>query len=157
MLGYRKFKTPQREETTLKRLTVFFVLALTLVTMAALTSCGCGASVQDSGTTDSTTGSENGTGTNGSTNSGASNGNANNGNANNGGSSIAPGNGSVTDDIIQGGEDIMDGVDNAIDDITGNTGNGSHDGGVTYDDMLQDGNVTDNDGMLGNEPNARRR
>lgn len=149
MLGYRKFKTPQKEETTLKRLTVFFVLALTLVTMAALTSCGCGASVQDSGTTDSTTGTDNGTGANGSTNHGASN-----GNTNNGGSSIAPGNGSVTDGIIQGGEDIMDGVDNAIDDITGN---GSHDGGVTYDDMLQDGNVTDNDGMLGNEPNARRR
>ena len=123
----------------MKRFTVFLVLALTLALMAALTSCGCGASVQDSGG-NTANGSDTGT-TNGNTGSGSANG-------------TTPGNDSVMDDIIQGGQDIVGGVDDAIDDITGN---GTHDGGVTYGDMLDDGTVTDHDGTLGNEPTARRR
>ena len=117
----------------MKRLTVFFILALTLAAMAALTSCGCDASVQDNG------------GNTGSTNNGTANDNT------------VPDNGTVMDDIIHGSEDIVGGVDDAIDDITGNTGSGSHDGGVTYGDMLEDGTVNDHDGLLGNEPTARRR
>lgn len=145
----------------MKRLTVFFVLALTLALMAALTSCGCGASVQDGGG-NTTNGSDTGT-TNGSTNSGSTNGNTGSGpNSGTGsgtangspGSNTAPGNDSVMDNIIQGGEDIVGGVDDAIDDITGS---GTHDGGVTYGDMLQDGTVKDHDGTLGNESTARRR
>ena len=131
---------------TLTRFTVFLVLALTLALMAALTSCGCGASVQDSGG-NTANGSDTGT-TNGNT--GTTNGNTGSGSAN----GTTPGNDSSMDDIIQGGQDIVGGVDDAIDDITGN---GTHDGGVTYGDMLDDGTVTDHDGTLGNEPTARRR
>ena len=124
----------------MKRLTVFFILALTLVAMAALTSCGCDASVQDNG---------------GNTDTGTTNNDtANNGTANDSTGNTLPGNDSIMDDVIQGGEDIVGGVDDAIDDITGN---GTHDGGFTYGDMLEDGTVNDHDGLLGNESTVRRR
>ena len=153
----------------MKRLSVFFVLVLTLLSIAALTSCGCEASNQtdqnsQTGTPNENTGS--GSASNGSANNGTGSGSANNGSAgsgsgsaNNGSGSTmpddtVPGDDSLMDDIIDGGEDIMDGVDDAIDDITGSGSAGSSTTGndhlPTYEDMLRNGRVRDQDGFLNN-------
>ena len=158
----------------MKRLSVFLVLVLALLSVAALTSCGCEASNQaDQGGQNSTPNESTGNSSNGSANSGSGShsgsgsgsGSANNGNssgsANNGSSSSGSnGSDSLMDDMIIGGQDIVDGVDDAIDDITGNgsdsgsAGNGSSSvspGLSTYEDMIRNGRVRDNDGFLQND------
>ena len=134
----------------MKRISVLLVLVLTLFSLAALTSCGCQASsdAKPSGQT-STPGSStnNGTTNNGTANNGSTgNGTTNNG-TNSGVTTPAPGNSSLTDDIIDDGENIVDGVieggqdivDGVGDAITGNNGTGSN--LPTYEDMVRNGRI----------------
>ena len=52
--------------------------------------------------------------------------------------------------IGEGTDDIRDGVNNAVDDITGN----SNSGGVSYEQMLRNGKVHDRDGNLNDRENS---
>ena len=146
----------------MKRISVFFVLVLTLLSIAALTSCGCEASNQtgtnsQTGTPNENTGStNNGSTSNGSASNGSGSSSAQNGSGsadNSIGSTpdnTIPGDNSLRDDIIDGGEDIVDGADDAIDDITGN-GSTSSDHLPTYEDMIRNGRVRDHDGFLNDD------
>ena len=126
----------------MKRLTVFLVLLLTLSVGVLLTSCGCEAGNQagqneQNDQNDQTTTTTPNTGTNGS--SSAQNGNGSS-SAQNGSGSVAgdivDGGEDIVDGVIEGGKDVMDGVDDALD------------GGVTYDDMVRNGRARDGDGFI---------
>ena len=118
-----------------RSLAILFVCALLI---SALTACGCSASPQnDTPQNDSATqnneGMQNGSST--------QNDSAVIGGDTNADTGVTPDH-TVPDDaqgsLEQGVDDIRDGIDNAVDDITGND---SSSGGVSYDQMLRNGRV----------------
>ena len=120
-------------------------LLLALAMVFSLTACGRTATPQDAGGANSSTQEENsqsGNTQNDSQN-GGQNGGQNNGSAvigNGGGSGGGNGSsGGTQNPVEEGMNNIQNGVDNAIDDITGT--NRPNDGGVPFDEMLENGKV----------------
>ena len=129
-----------KEATNLKRFSVFLVLTLAVLSVAALTSCGCQASTQTD-SNNSSTKPDNSTGTPGS------------------GSAVTPG----TDSADRNpNSSVVDPDDSVVDDFTDDPaadpilpddpGSSSDDdnslGLPTYEDMLRNGRNLDDDGFL---------
>ena len=124
----------------MKRNLAFLLISAMLV--FSLTACGCTATPQsnnDTGSTQNTT-QPNGTETQNDKNQ--------NNTQNNGSAVIGHDNGNTHDNgtntqnpIGEGVDDIVDGIDNAVDDVTGQNNNTANDGGVPYDQMLNNGRV----------------
>ena len=123
----------------MKRNLAFFLISALLV--FSLTACGCTATPQssdNSGSTQSETQSGNTDNQNDST--GSQNGNQNQGGSVIGGDQGSNGSGSESP-LEEGVNDITDGIDNAVDDITGQTKPSTDGGGVSFDQMLKNGKV----------------
>jgi len=151
-IGYRA-KNCAKEAKTLKRsLALLFVCAFLI---SDLTACGCSASpqndapqsgnaTQNSGDMQSGSGTQNGNGT--------QNDSAVIGGDTGTDTGVTPDHtlpDGAQGSLEQGANDIRDGIDNAVDDITGNDNSS---GGVSYDQMLRNGRVKN--GALANDGTA---
>ena len=118
-----------------RSLAILFVCALLI---SALTACGCSASPQNDAPQNDSAAQNNEGMQNGSS---IQNDSAVIGGDTNADTDVTPDH-TVPDDaqgsLEQGVDDIRDGIDNAVDDITGND---SSSGGVSYDQMLRNGRV----------------
>ena len=124
-----------------RSLAILFVCAFLI---SALTACGCSASPQNDAPQNDSAAQNSGDTQNGGgtqSDSGAQNDSAVIGGDTGTDSGVTPDH-TVPDDaqgsLEQGVDDIRDGIDNAVDDITGND---SSSGGVSYDQMLRNGRV----------------
>lgn len=124
-----------------KSLAILFVCAFLI---SALTACGCSASPQNDAPQNDSAAQNSGDTQNGGgtqSNSGAQNDSAVIGGNTGTDSGVTPEHTTPDDaqgSLEQGADDIRDGIDNAVDDITGND---SSSGGVSYDTMLRNGRV----------------
>lgn len=117
-----------------RSLAILFVCALLI---SALTACGCSASPQNDAPQNNSAAQNSGDTQNGGgtqSDSGSQNDSAVIG----GDSGATSGSDGAQGSLEQGADDIRDGIDNAVDDITGNN---SSSGGVSYDQMLRNGRV----------------
>lgn len=120
-------------------------LLVSALLVFSLTACGCTATPQDAGGANSSTQEENSQ--SGNTQNGSQSGEQNGGqgsDSQNGGSSVigndgSNSSGSTQNPVEEGMDNIQNGVDNAIDDITGT--NPPADGGVPFDEMLENGRL----------------
>ncbi len=135
----------------MKRNLAYLLVSALLV--FSLTACGCTATPQDAGGANNSTQEENSQ--SGNTQNGGQNGSQSGGqnggqgsDSQNGGSSVignggnsgnGGGNSSSGSTVEEGMDNIQNGVDNAIDDITGT--DRPADGGVPFDEMLENGKV----------------
>ena len=120
----------------------FTISLLVLTAIVCVVATGCGSRKEDN-----TSGNNAGSTTQGTMNNGSSS-------SGNGASGSIMG--EAGQDLEHAGDAIMDGVENAGDAITGNNGSssGNNNGstsGVPYNDLLDDGKVTDRDGNLNND------
>lgn len=119
-------------------------LLVSALLLFSLTACGCTATPQDEGAGSST--QEENTQTGDTQNNGGQSGGQNSDSAVIGGDSGNGGNasGDTQNPIEEGMNDIQNGVNDAVDDMTGNhnsAGNSANDGGVPFDEMLENGKV----------------
>ena len=127
----------------MKRNLALFLISALLV--FSLTACGCTATPQSSDNADNAQSEPQSGNTDSQDDSTGSQSSSQNGNQNQGDSVIGgdqgSNNSSPESPLEEGVNDITDGIDNAVDDITGQTKPSTDDGGVSFDQMLNNGKV----------------